>query len=58
MMFILAIVSAFLLATAAVVRSFRAVEHQTLLAIRAGKALWAEFKKNLARNKILFAKAE
>jgi len=49
-MFTLATISGILLATAAVLRSFRAVENQSLLAILAGKALWDEmspFKKNL-----------
>jgi len=49
-MLTLATISAFLLATAAVIRAFRAVERQTLLAIQDGKALWAGlglYKKNL-----------
>jgi len=42
-----ALVCAFLLASAATIRAFRAVENQSMLAILAGKALWAElFKKN------------
>jgi hypothetical protein len=42
-----ATISAFLLATAAVIRSFRAVENQSLQAIVAGKALWAELYKKI-----------
>jgi hypothetical protein len=47
-MLTLATISAFLLAAAAVIRSFRAVENQSLLAILAGKALWAELNKKNA----------
>jgi hypothetical protein len=54
-MFILATITVVLAATAAAIRAFRAVENQSLLAIVAGKALWAElpyFKKTkLAQNK-------
>jgi hypothetical protein len=49
-MFTLAAITATLLATTAAIRAFRAVENQSLLAIRAGKALWDEMnhlKKNL-----------
>ena len=49
-MFTLAAISGILLTTAAMLRSFRAVENQALLAILAGKALWDEvnpFKKKL-----------
>jgi len=42
MLTVASIVSLSLLAVAAVIRSFRAVENQALLAILAGKALWAE----------------
>jgi hypothetical protein len=45
-MFTLAAITAVLAATAAVIRAFRAIENQTLLAIRSGRALWNElFKK-------------
>jgi hypothetical protein len=47
-MFTMATITGLLLATAAGIRAFRAVENQTLAAIVAGKALWAElafFKK-------------
>jgi hypothetical protein len=55
-MFTLATISGILLATAAAIRAFRAVENQALLAILAGKALWDEvnpFKKNLLRRPFL-----
>jgi len=35
-----------LVAVAAAIRAFRAIEHQTLLAILDGKALWAELTAN------------
>jgi hypothetical protein len=42
----MAVVGAFFLAAAAVIRSFRSIETQSLLAIRAGKMIWDElFKK-------------
>jgi hypothetical protein len=45
-MFTLATISGILLATAAVIRSFRSIENQALLAVRSGRALWNElFKK-------------
>jgi hypothetical protein len=47
-MFTLATISGILLATAAVIRAFRSVENQSLSAILAGKALWAELNKKNA----------
>jgi hypothetical protein len=49
-MFTFATITGILLAAAATIRAFRAVENQSLLAILAGKAFWDEvnpFKKNL-----------
>jgi hypothetical protein len=43
-MLTLAAITAFLLAVAAAIRSFRAVENQALRAIQAGRALWSELK--------------
>jgi hypothetical protein len=48
-MLTLATISAILLATAAVIRSFRAVENQALLAIRTGKELWVEVSPYLKK---------
>jgi hypothetical protein len=45
-MFTLATITAFLLATAAAIRAFRAVENQSLSAVLAGTALWAELRLN------------
>jgi len=44
-MLTLATISAFLLAAAAAIRAFHAVENQTLQAILAGKALWRSYFK-------------
>jgi hypothetical protein len=40
-------ITTILASTAAAIRAFRAIENQSLLAIRAGKALWAEVYKKI-----------
>jgi hypothetical protein len=47
----MAVVGAFFLAAAAVIRSFPSIETQSLLAIRAGKMIW-----EMSRSLLNFAK--